>query len=401
MPLFEFEAVERDGRIAAGTLSAADSEAVARQLQERGAVPLRIEAGNARARGLARIGRSLPSAKLSRFARELALLLDAGLRLDQALASVARARDLKGLAPALTAVLDEVRAGVPFSDALEQRPEIAPPYAIGMIRAGEASGAMAAILRSLADLAERRARSAKAVRAALTYPAILAVTAAASIGTLFTVVLPQLEPLFDGAGDRLPTMTIVVLEVSRLFREYGIYALGALIAGGIAVRLSLNTPETRRALHGLLLGAPLLGGLIRRIEGGRFARLFSTLIAAGLPAASALDLARGGATNMAFADALNDVRSALIEGRGIAEPMAASKIFPAVLLDLARVGEESGRLGEVLGHAANILEEEAENEIQRGIALLAPLLTIGLGGVIAFVIASVVMAILSMNSIAL
>ncbi|UEM23718.1 type II secretion system F family protein [Skermanella mucosa] len=401
MPLFQFEAVERDGKIAVGTLSAADSEAVARQLQERGAVPLRIETGQAAAGGFAGSRKSLPAAKLSRFARELALLLDAGLRLDQALASVARSRDLKSMAPALTVVLEQVRAGIPFSEALEQRPELAPPYAIGMIRAGEAAGALATILRSLAELADRRARSAKAVRAALTYPAILAVTAAVSIGTLFTVVLPQLEPLFDGAGDRLPTMTVVVLEASRLFREYGLYALAALVAAAIAVRVSVNAPETRRALHGLLLRAPVAGGLIRRIEGGRFARLFSTLIGAGLPAANALELARGGATNMAFADALKDVRGALVEGRGIAEPLAATRIFPAVLLDLARVGEESGRLGEVLGHAANILEEEVESEIQRGIALLAPLLTIGLGGVIAFIIASVVMAILSMNSIAM
>jgi general secretion pathway protein F len=401
MPVFEFEAVERDGKVAIGTLSAADSDAVARQLQERGAVPLRIETGQSAASGLTRLRRSLPSAKLSRFARELALLLDAGLRLDQALASIARSRDLRPLAPALNVVLEEVRAGVPFSDALERRPEIAPPYAIGMIRAGEAAGALATILRSLADLADRRARSTKAVRAALTYPAILAVTAAVSIATLFTVVLPQLEPLFEGAGDRLPTMTIVVLAASRLFREYGLFALGALILAGLAIRMSLNTPETRRAFHGLLLRLPIVGGLIRRIEGGRFARLFSTLIGVGLPAASALDLAKGGATNMAFAEALQDVRSALVEGRGIAEPLATANIFPAVLLDLARVGEESGRLGEVLGHAANILEEEAENEIQRGIALLAPLLTIGLGGVIAFVIASVVTAILSMNSIAM
>jgi general secretion pathway protein F len=401
MPIFEFEAVERDGRVAIGTLSGADSDAVARQLQERGAIPLRIETGQSAAVGIASLRRSLPSAKLSRLARELALLLEAGLRLDQALTSLARSRDLRSLAPALNVVLEEVRAGVPFSDALERRPEIAPPYAIGMIRAGEAAGALATILRSLADLADRRAKSAKAVRAAMTYPAILAVTAGVSIATLFTVVLPQLEPLFDGAGDRLPTVTIVVLTASRLFREYGLFALGALVLAGLAIRMSLNVPETRRAFHGLLLRAPVIGGLIRRIEGGRFARLFSTLIGAGLPAASALELARGGATNMAFAEALQDVRGALIEGRGIAEPLAAANIFPAVLLDLARVGEESGRLGEVLGHAANILEEEAENEIQRGIALLAPLLTIGLGGVIALIIASVVLAILSMNSIAM
>ena len=248
MPIFEFEAVERDGKVAIGTLSAADSDAVARQLQERGAVPLRIETGQSAAFGIASLRRSLPSAKLSRFARELALLLDAGLRLDQALTSVARSRDLRPLAPALNVVLEEVRAGVPFSDALERRPEIAPPYAIGMIRAGEAAGALATILRSLADLADRRARSAKAVRAALTYPAILAVTAGVSIATLFTVVLPQLEPLFEGAGDRLPTMTIIVLAASRLFREYGLFALGALILAGLAIRMSLNTPETRRAL---------------------------------------------------------------------------------------------------------------------------------------------------------
>ena len=127
MPVFEFEAVERDGKIAIGTLSAADSDAVARQLQERGAVPLRIETGQSATTGIASLRRSLPSAKLSRFARELALLLDAGLRLDQALASVARSRDLRPLAPALNVVLEEVRAGVPFSDALERRPEIAPP----------------------------------------------------------------------------------------------------------------------------------------------------------------------------------------------------------------------------------------------------------------------------------
>jgi general secretion pathway protein F len=401
MPVFQFEAVERDGRIATGTLSAVDSDAVARQLQERGAVPLSIVSGQAGAGGLSRIGRSLPSAKLSRFARELALLLDAGLRLDKALESVIKGRDLKAMAPALTVVLEEVRAGVPFSEALERRPEIAPSYAIGMIRAGEAAGALATILRSLADLADRRAKSAKAVRAAMTYPAILAVTAAVSIGTLFTVVLPQLEPLFDGAGDRLPAVTVAVLTASHLFRQYGLFALGALVLAGIALRMSLNAPETRRAFHGLMLRLPMVGSLIRRIEGGRFARLFSTLIGAGLPAASALELARGGATNMAFAEALQDVRGALIEGRGIAEPLASANIFPAVLLDLARVGEESGRLGEVLGHAANILEEEAENEIQRGIALLAPLLTIGLGGVIALIIASVVLAILSMNSIAM
>ncbi len=267
MPVFEFEAVERDGKVAIGTLSAADSDAVARQLQERGAVPLRIETGQSAASGIAGLRRSLPSAKLSRFARELALLLDAGLRLDQALASVARSRDLRALAPALNVVLEEVRAGVPFSDALERRPEIAPPYAIGMIRAGEAAGALATILRSLADLADRRAQSAKAVRAALTYPAILAVTAGVSIATLFTVVLPQLEPLFDGAGDRLPTMTIVVLAASRLFREYGLFALGALILAGLAIRMSLNTPETRRAFHGLLLRLPIVGGLIRQDRG--------------------------------------------------------------------------------------------------------------------------------------
>jgi general secretion pathway protein F len=245
MPVFQFEAVERDGRIATGTLSAVDSDAVARQLQERGAVPLSIVSGQAGAGGLSRVGRSLPSAKLSRFARELALLLDAGLRLDKALESVIKGRDLKAMSPALTVVLEEVRAGVPFSEALERRPEIAPPYAIGMIRAGEAAGALATILRSLADLADRRAKSTKAVRAAMTYPAILAVTAAVSIGTLFTVVLPQLEPLFDGAGDRLPAVTVGVLIASRLFREYGLFALGALVLAGIALRMSFNAPETR------------------------------------------------------------------------------------------------------------------------------------------------------------
>jgi general secretion pathway protein F len=399
MTVFEFEAVEADGTTATGTLVAATAEAAARQLQARGAVPLRIDVGATGTGPALRSRRTIAPERLARLARELSVMLAAGLKLDHALASVARTRDLRALAPSLTAVLEEVRPGSTLSDALARRPELMPPYATGMIRAGEAAGALGPVLGSLAVLAERRAKSARAVRAALTYPAILAATAMLSIAALFTVVLPQLEPLFTGAEDRLPAVTVIVIAASRLFREYGAWALGGLIAAGLAGRLALAMPETRRNLDGLLIRLPLAGSLIRRIEGGRFARLMSTLLRAGLSAPDALELARGAAVNGAFADALADVRAALIEGQGIAGPLAQAKIFPAVLLDLARVGEESGRLGEVLGHAANILEEEAETEIQRGIGLLAPLLTIGLGGLIAFVIAAVVLAILSMNAV--
>jgi general secretion pathway protein F len=399
MTVFEFEAVEADGTTATGTLVAATAEAAARQLQARGAVPLRIDVGATGTGPALRSRRTIAPERLARLARELSVMLAAGLKLDHALASVARTRDLRTLAPSLTAVLEEVRAGSTLSDALARRPELMPPYATGMIRAGEAAGALGPVLGSLAVLAERRAKSARAVRAALTYPAILAATAMLSIAALFTVVLPQLEPLFAGAEDRLPAVTVIVIAASRLFREYGASALGGLIAAGLAGRLALAMPETRRNLDGLLIRLPLAGSLIRRIEGGRFARLMSTLLRAGLSAPDALELARGAAVNGAFADALADVRAALIEGQGIAGPLAAGTVFPPVILDLARVGEDTGRLAEVMGHAADILEDEAEAEIQRNIALLGPLLTIGLGGLIAFVIAAVVLAILSMNAV--
>jgi general secretion pathway protein F len=399
MTVFEFEAVEADGTTATGTLVAATAEAAARQLQARGAVPLRIDVGATGTGPALRSRRTIAPERLARLARELSVMLAAGLKLDHALASVARTRDLRALAPSLTAVLEEVRAGSTLSDALARRPELMPPYATGMIRAWEAAGALGPVLGSLAVLAERRAKSARAVRAALTYPAILAATAMLSIAALFTVVLPQLEPLFAGAEDRLPAVTVIVIAASRLFREYGAWALGGLIAAGLAGRLALAMPETRRNLDGLLIRLPLAGSLIRRIEGGRFARLMSTLLRAGLSAPDALELARGAAVNGAFADALADVRAALIEGQGIAGPLAAGTVFPPVILDLARVGEDTGRLAEVMGHAADILEDEAEAEIQRNIALLGPLLTIGLGGLIAFVIAAVVLAILSMNAV--
>jgi general secretion pathway protein F len=399
MTVFEFEAVEADGTTATGTLVAATAEAAARQLQARGAVPLRIDVGATGTGPALRSRRTIAPERLARLARELSVMLAAGLKLDHALASVARTRDLRALAPSLTAVLEEVRPGSTLSDALARRPELMPPYATGMIRAGEAAGALGPVLGSLAVLAERRAKSARAVRAALTYPAILAATAMLSIAALFTVVLPQLEPLFAGAEDRLPAVTVIVIAASRLFREYGAWALGGLIAAGLAGRLALAMPETRRNLDGLLIRLPLAGSLIRRIEGGRFARLMSTLLRAGLSAPDALELARGAAVNGAFADALADVRAALIEGQGIAGPLAAGTVFPPVILDLARVGEDTGRLAEVMGHAADILEDEAEAEIQRNIALLGPLLTIGLGGLIAFVIAAVVLAILSMNAV--
>lgn len=400
MRVFRFEVAERDGRPGVASVRAPDVEAAARQLQDRGVAPLAVLTADRPEAKDGRRGGGMPAERLGRLARELSTMLSAGLQLDRALAVVARSDGLRDLADTLRGVLEDVRGGDSLSAALESRPDLVPHFAIGMIRAGEAAGALALVLARLADLSERRARSQRMIRSALTYPAILVVTSALSVAGLFTVVLPQLEPLFAGEEEKLPAVTLAVLAVAKAFREYGAAALLVLLAGGLALRVAMASASSRRSLDAFALRLPFVGSFIRHVEAGRFARLLSTTLSSGVPLLRAVELSTAAVSNAPMVERLEAIRAGLGRGEALGPHLGEGGLFPPTLVDLARVGEETGRLAELLAQAAEVMETEAEAKAERAIALLGPSVTILLGGVIALVIASVVLAILSVNSIA-
>lgn len=396
MPLFEYEVVEQDGRRAVGMLAGTDSQDVARRLQARGGVPLRVSERQVPRAG----GRGASAIIVARLCQDLASLLRAGMRIDDALIALAEAADLGPAGKILPTLAARVRAGQRLSEALAERPDLAPGYLVGLVAAGEETGDLAGVLEVAGRLAGRRAETVRSLKSSLTYPIILLTTAGISIGVLFTIVIPQLEPLFAGTEGRLPWVTLAVLAVSRAVREYGMIALIVLALTVLGIRLAMGSPAGRRWVDETLLRLPIIGPLVRAAQASQFARMISGLLAGGLVLEKALELAQGGLSNSAMRDAVSRVQDGVVRGERMGDSLAATGAFPKVVSDLARVGESGGSLPTSLARAADILEERSETGTKRLLAILGPAVTLLLGGLIALTVASVVLAIMSVNTIA-
>jgi general secretion pathway protein F len=239
------------------------------------------------------------------------------------------------------------------------------------------------------------------VRSALIYPAILLVMAGLSIVVLLTLVVPEFQPLFEDAGEALPLATRVLVAVGGVFERW--FWLMALVAIALVlfVRHRLANPGFRRRWDGMMLRLPLFGDLARKIEVARFARTLGTLLGNGVALLGALTIVKDTLSNTVIGAAVEGVADRLKEGKGLAEPMAASGVFPALAVQLVRVGEEVGELETMLTKVADIFDAEVGRTTQRLLSLLVPMLTIGLGMLIAAIIGSVLVAFLSVNELAL
>lgn len=406
MPVYRFKAISPAGQLIEGEMEAGTERLVIEKLRGEGNFPVGAEPAVPRARWLARLSGDITGGRvraqdIALMTREFATLTGAGVALDRALAI------LVGLAPkpALRAVLSDVRqrveGGAAVADAFAARADAFPAFYVNMIRAGEASGQLATVLDRLAQFLERSRELSAAVRSALVYPAVLVAMAGLSLVIVLTVVLPEFEPVFAEAGRDLPTATQVVRVFGRITRDYWWLVAGAALAAWALVRRDLATPDGRARWHGLVLRLPVIGPLRRKIAFARFARMLGTLLANGVSMLQALALARDVTGNEVIARAVTEIAAAVREGGGLAGPLARAQVFPQLGSDLIGVGEESGHLEDMLLKAADIFDAEVKQSIDRAVALLVPVLTIGLGALIAAIIGSVLVAILSVNELAI
>lgn len=405
MGSFRYKAMTGTGTIVRGTLDAASEAAAVRQLRAQGHYPLATSAEGSG--GLAQLlpgflpGRRRPSLRILALAtQELAELLGAGLELDRALGVLIGLKNLGALKEPLVAVRGHVRDGAVLADALAQE-KMFPRFYVGMVRAGELGGALEPALRRLAAYLARTQAIRDSIASALIYPAILTLTAGFSIFVILTFVLPQFKPLFAQAGASLPLPSRMVMAFGDLVR--GWWWLGVLVAAGLALwlRSAMADPQRRRHIDRLVLRAPILGNLLAAIEIERFNRMLGTLLANGVELPMALGLAGDVLRNTALADAVRDTASSLREGESFARRLAQFPVFASSTLDLVRIGEETGKLDEMLIRQADLDEQRIKHTIDRLLALLVPALTVLLGLVIAGLIASMLIAILSVNDLAL
>lgn len=406
MTLFQYKAVDGNGAIVEGEMEAESERAVVTRLQNNGLMPLRARpAGSVSVRDLLSMDlmpkrRGLSQKQLALLTRELATLMQAGLELEKALEILVSLAENEAVGRIAGAVLDDVRGGSALADALSQHPDSFPRLYINMVRAGEAGATLDAVFERLAGYLEQTVTARSEIRSAMIYPAVLVGMAVISVFVLIGFVLPRFKPLFEGAGAKLPLATRIVMTVGDALESYGWLLALALLAAWLAMRVTLRTETGRLRWDGRLLGMPMLGGILYRLDTARFARTLGTLLTNGVPMLDALSIAGETIGNSAFRRGLAGLGPAVGAGRRLSDEVDAVDGFPLLGARLLRVGEETGQLEPMLMKIADIYDQEVQQTLHRALALFTPALTIVLGLLIAGIISSILLAILSINEIA-
>jgi general secretion pathway protein F len=412
MPDFAWRAADAAGRITQGHLEAASAVLAARQLRERGLVPVSVEEGagpvaasaNQAALLVQERGRQargpVTQPDVLAFTSELAIMLRAGLALANALRVLIEMSHKPSVSELLQGILDDVKGGAPLSTALGRHREHFGDFYINMVRSGEASGQLPAVLARLVEHMERLRALRESVISATIYPAILLGVAVVSLVAMLGFVVPQFEKLFTEMGDALPFATRVVMKLGQLFRDWGM-VLGIVAAAIVWLAVRWSRTDTGSAkLQSAVLRVPLLGRLLLKFQLNLFARSLGTLLGNGVPLLTALHIATQTVGNRVVRDALLPIAPAVKEGGRLGGALGATGVFEPIAINLVRVGEETGRLGPMMLELAAILDREVETGIRRTLTLIEPALIIVLGLAIAGIIVSIMLGILSINDLA-
>ncbi len=404
MPLYFYKAVNREGEPVEAEREAADEAALLLLLQSEGLLPIRIAPASSKPFAWLRFGdrKSGVSRKdIALFTHELLTLLQAGLSLDRALIVLL---ELTETQPALNAmigkVLEAVKGGAQLSAALEQQTGVFSRFYLNLVRAGEAGGALEQVLERLSDYLERSRELRETVTTAMIYPAILVATAVLSLLLLLTFVVPQFTEMFESAGKELPIPTQIVVGVAQGLRDYW-WALPLLaIVVASYFRYQMADRDRRYVWDHRLLHLPLLGDLIKKIAVANFSRTLATLLGNGVTLLTALTIVKDTLSNLVVAEKIDLAVESLKQGGGLSAPLIESGLFPTLAIQMIKLGEESGHLDQMLDRVASTYDKEVKTTIQRLLALLEPVLIVGLGILIAGIIISILMAILSVNDLA-
>ena len=409
MPLYAYRAVSPAGEVSSGELDAANEAEIVDRLRDQGMMPMRIApasgAGATAPAGGKSSGRRLFAPRrvtrdnLLAVTRELATLLRAGLPLDRALQILIDLAPTPPVALMLQGVRDDVRGGKALSQALDARREVFSRFYVNIVRAGEAGGALGLVLQRLSDTMERNKELRESVRAALIYPTILVCVAVASIIVLLIFVVPQFEQTFQQAGKALPLSTATVIFFGNGLRHYWWLIGGVVFLFAGWLRRRGRNPRVRRIRDARLLRAPLLGDLLAKVEVARFARTLATLLGNGVTLLAGLAIVKDTMTNVVLAGALDGVIAKLREGKGFGRPLAETGLYPRLATQMILVGEESGRLEEMLTRVADVYDREVQVAVKRFLSVLEPVLILSLAVMVGGIVLSILAGVMGMTEL--
>jgi type IV pilus assembly protein PilC len=397
MPSFEWKGRDRGGRPQGGVLVADSKDAVLAVLRRQQIVPITVkEKGKEIA--LPKLRRGINEKTLAVFTRQFSVMIDAGLPLVQCLQILGEQQDNKAFQRVLLQVREDVESGSSLANAMKKHPQAFNELYVNMVAAGEAGGILDTILQRLAGYIEKAARLKAQVKSAMIYPIAVISIAALVVYVILWKVIPVFSALFISLGADLPLPTRIVVALSKFVGRFWWLIVGLLIAAGFALRRYYATEQGRLVIDGLLLKAPILGLVLRKIAVARFCRTLGTLLSAGVPVLESLEITARTSGNAVLERAILEVRKQVEEGKSIAEPLKATNQFPPMVVQMISVGEATGAMDTMLGKIAEFYEEEVDVAVAGMMKLIEPILIFFLGVVIGGIVIAMYLPMFSLIS---
>lgn len=413
MPVFEYTGLTEAGKNVRG-LKDAESQKTLRVLlrkdgvfltEARAADAAEVATGQVKGAGMARevdvgalFGAGVSAQDLAIATRQLSTLIGAGITLVESLTALVEQVEQPRLKRILGVVKQKVNEGSSLADALADHPKAFSTLYVNMIRAGESSGALDVVLQRLADFTESSAQLRNKLIGAMLYPAIMVLVGIAIVGILFVVVIPKVTKIFEDMNATLPWTTRMLIAISNFTRDYWyvvLFGVPALIYGALRW---VKTEKGSAWFDQFQLKVPVMGDLIRMLAISRFAKTLSTLLSSGVQLLIALEIVKNIVSNQVLAKVIGDARDAIREGESIAAPLKRSGQFPPLVFHMIAIGEKSGQLEEMLANVAKSYDAQVEMRIGALTSLLEPVMIVLMGGGVAFVVFSILMPIMQLNT---
>ncbi|MBF8262285.1 MAG: gspF [candidate division NC10 bacterium] len=408
MGTFQYTATDSAAKIVQGSMEASDERAVVTWLRANGYYPIKVgqpgvvtEARPGLVGLPTRLGRAPSTQDVLAFTQQLATLLEAGMELDRSLAILLDLTDNQRFRSILRSILADIQAGSSFADSLAKHPRLFSRLYVNMVKAGEASGVMEVILLRLAGFLERSKAVRDEITSAMIYPLLLLLVGGGAIVVMMNFVIPRFAQIFADAKQLMPLPTRILLAISTFTTDYWWIFLAVIVVTWIALRAYLQAEQGKVRWDEFKLRLPLLGSLVREIEVSRFARTFGTLLQSGVPVLAAVAIVKETVTNRVIAGAMVRLQEGVKRGEGISGPLRATGAFPSFSIHMAKVGEETGKLEEMLIRVADTYDERVRRTVKRLTSLLEPVLILSLGAIVGFIVLSMLLAIFSINELPL
>lgn len=391
MSRFAYRAIRLDGSIVEGIEDARTLAEAHQALHQRGLQPVEVD----RKRGVLQFEitrKTVPRKEVMHFSRQLAVFVRAGIPLLDALEVIAEEQDNKLFRGAIAGMIVRLEGGATFAGAAAAHPEAFPRYYLSILRSAEVTGNLDTVLDQLADYMERDLDARHKVTSALVYPAVVLLMSLVTVTVLTVYVLPKFQRFFESLDAKLPVATRILLDASHFFQNWWLALAFMALAAFLLVALTLRTERGRDIRDRVLLATPGFGDVMRHAILERFCRILSAMVQAGVSLDVALGVTAEATNNVVYRTRLAEAREAMIRGEGLAEPLAATGLFPGSARQMMRVGESTGTLEQQLQTAAEYFDRELDHKIKRFTNLFEPAVIIGMGVVVGFVAIAMVSA---------